>query len=69
MFFNSCIQIYKPDPTLPGLCLVLPFPSVWKTAWTEGPPTSEGNALPAAARDTEEEALQVLTMGKNKHER
>lgn len=63
MFFNACIQIYKLDPTLPGLYL----PSVWKARWTEGPPTSEVNALPAAARDTG--ALQVLTMGKNKHER
>lgn len=62
-FFRLYIHIYL----LPYL---LPLrPHAWNRAGQKGHPPPGTNTQPVAARDTKEEALQVLTMGKNKHER
>lgn len=63
IFFRLYIHIYL------LLYLLSLRPDVWKRAGQKGHPPPETNTQLAAARDTKEEAPQVLTMGKNKHER
>lgn len=63
------MQIHKPEPTLSAsyipttVCFPFPLTSGAEDG-QKGRPPPEANTLPAATRDTEEEAPQVLTMGK-----